>query len=221
MSQLNHDVVELLNDNTKPMVANFTKIVSWLKNGQESEHKMPPKVLAFLEAHDKAVETSKETALKVDTIAGIADALNNQLAQATDNLNKVTAQLNDATASLQSALQRLETVEAKYNDLETKYNTLASEQVEAKPKGRAKKQAVSEPANTVQEQAKPTEPKTTEPVQAQQTAPADEVELTAKAVGAGEVSSAGLSEIASLIDNAIGGVTLQPSQKKATVMDEL
>lgn len=76
MTQLNPNIVELLNDNTEPMVNNFNKIVSWLLHGQQSEHKMPPALLAFLEDYAGVKQQSHETAIKLDTMMDMVEALN-------------------------------------------------------------------------------------------------------------------------------------------------
>ena len=190
--QLPENIVTLLANNTEPMVNNFNKIVSWLIKGTESEHKLPPAVAAFLEDYSGVKERADENA------KALATAL-----ELVEQLNKTLAEQAEQNAALKGHVA----------DLITKVNAL--EVAETKPKARKK----AEPkAETVAEPEQQAPAETTPPAETVATTQ-DEVTLTAEAVGAGEVGTVGLGELASMIDSVLAPSTTAPSA--APVMDSL
>ena len=195
--QLPENIVNLLVSNTEPMVNNFNKIVSWLIKGTESEHKLPPAVASFLEDYAGVKQQADENA------KALATAL-----ELVEQLNKTLAEQAEQNAALKGHVA----------DLITKVNAI--EVAETKPKPRKK----AEPkAQTVEEaeQQSPAEP--TPPAQDVQPASAttqDEVTLTAEAVGAGEVGTVGLGQLASMIDSVLAPRDAAASSA-APVMDSL
>ena len=194
--QLPENIVNLLVSNTEPMVNNFNKIVSWLIKGAESEHKLPPAVASFLEDYAGVKQQADETA------KALATAL-----ELVEQLNKTLAEQAEQNAALKGHVA----------DLITKVNAI--EVAESKPKSRKK---VETKAETVAEPEQQATVEATPPVQDVQPASAttqDEVTLTAEAVGAGEVGTVGLGELASMIDSVLAPSTTAPSA--APVMDSL
>ena len=194
--QLPENIVNLLVSNTEPMVNNFNKIVSWLIKGTESEHKLPPAVAAFLEDYAGVKQQADENA------KALATAL-----ELVEQLNKTLAEQAEQNASLKGHVA----------DLITKVNAL--EVAESKPKSRKK---VETKAETVAEPEQQATVEATPPVQDVQPASAttqDEVTLTAEAVGAGEVGTVGLGELASMIDSVLAPSDVASSA--APVMDSL
>ena len=194
--QLPENIVNLLVSNTEPMVNNFNKIVSWLIKGAESEHKLPPAVASFLEGYAGVKQQADENA------KALATAL-----ELVEQLNKTLAEQAEQNASLKGHVA----------DLITKVNAL--EVAESKPKSRKK---VETKAETVAEAEQQATVEATPPAQDVQPASAttqDEVTLTAEAVGAGEVGTVGLGELASMIDSVLAPSTTAPSA--APVMDSL
>ena len=194
--QLPENIVNLLVSNTEPMVNNFNKIVSWLIKGAESEHKLPPAVASFLEDYAGVKQQADETA------KALATAL-----ELVEQLNKTLAEQAEQNAALKGHVA----------DLITKVNAI--EVAESKPKSREK---VETKAETVAEPEQQATVEATPPVQDVQPASAttqDEVTLTAEAVGAGEVGTVGLGELASMIDSVLAPSTTAPSA--APVMDSL
>ena len=174
--QLPENIVNLLVSNTEPMVNNFNKIVSWLIKGTESEHKLPPAVASFLEDFAGVKQRADENA------KALATAL-----ELVEQLNKTLAEQAEQNAALKGHVA----------DLITKVNAI--EVAESKPKTRKK----AEPnAETVAEPEQQAPAETTPP--AETVAPAqDEVTITAEAVGAGEIGTVGLGELASMIDSVL------------------
>ena len=194
--QLPENIVNLLVSNTEPMVNNFNKIVSWLIKGAESEHKLPPAVASFLEDYAGVKQQADETA------KALATAL-----ELVEQLNKTLAEQAEQNAALKGHVA----------DLITKVNAI--EVAESKPKSRKK---VETKAETVAEPEQQATVEATPPVQDVQPASAttqDDVSLTAEAVGAGEVGTVGLGELASMIDSVLAPSTTAPSA--APVMDSL
>ena len=194
--QLPENIVNLLVSNTEPMVNNFNKIVSWLIKGAESEHKLPPAVASFLEDYAGVKQQADETA------KALATAL-----ELVEQLNKTLAEQAEQNAALKGHVA----------DLITKVNAI--EVAESKPKSREK---VETKAETVAEPEQQATVEATPPVQDVQPASAttqDDVTLTAEAVGAGEVGTVGLGELASMIDSVLAPSTTAPSA--APVMDSL
>ena len=190
--QLPENIVTLLANNTEPMVNNFNKIVSWLIKGTESEHKLPPAVAAFLEDYSGVKERADENAKALTTALELIE-----------QLNKTLAEQAEQNAALKGHVA----------DLITKVNAL--EVAETKPKARKK----AEPkAETVAEPEQQAPAETTPPAETVATTQ-DEVTLTAEAVGAGEVGTVGLGELASMIDSVLAPSTTAPSA--APVMDSL
>lgn len=118
-------------------------------------------------------------------------------------LNKTLAEQTEQNAALKGHVA----------DLITKVNAL--EVAETKPKSRKK----AEPkAETVAEPEQQAPAETTAPAQ-------DEVTLTAEAVGAGEIGTVGLGELARMIDNVLAPSGTAPSAAPQTttapVMDSL
>lgn len=175
MTQLNPNIVGLLNDNTEPMVNNFNKIVSWLLHGQQSEHKMPPALLAFLEDYAGVKQQSHETAIKLDTMMDMVETLNGVIQDqetAIKQLNTAVADLSEQVVALSSDAPKTTRKRGKKSDTDT----------------------TDTPADT-------TEVVATEPVVA------DEVSVTAEAVGAGEVDSVGLEEISNMLEKVLAPST--------------
>ena len=194
--QLPENIVNLLVSNTEPMVNNFNKIVSWLIKGAESEHKLPPAVASFLEGYAGVKQQADENA------KALATAL-----ELVEQLNKTLAEQAEQNASLKGHVA----------DLITKVNAI--EVAESKPKSRKK---VETKAETVAEAEQQATVEATPPAQDVQPASAttqDEVTLTAEAVGAGEVGTVGLGELASMIDSVLAPSDAAPSA--APVMDSL
>ena len=190
--QLPENIVNLLANNTEPMVNNFNKIVSWLIKGTESEHKLPPAVASFLEDYAGVKQQADENA------KALATAL-----ELVGQLNKTLAEQAEQNAALKGHVA----------DLITKVNAL--EVAETKPKSRKK----AEPkAETVAEPEQQAPAETAAPAQ-------DEVTLTAEAVGAGEIGTVGLGELARMIDNVLAPSGTAPSAAPQTttapVMDSL
>ena len=190
--QLPENIVNLLANNTEPMVNNFNKIVSWLIKGTESEHKLPPAVASFLEDYAGVKQQADENAKALATTLEIVEQLNKTLAE---------------QAAHNAALK------GHVADLITKVNAL--EVAETKPKTRKK----AEPkAETVAEPEQQAPAETAAPAQ-------DEVTLTAEAVGAGEIGTVGLGELARMIDNVLAPSGTAPSAAPQTttapVMDSL
>ena len=194
--QLPENIVTLLANNTEPMVNNFNKIVSWLIKGTESEHKLPPAVAAFLEDYSGVKERADENA------KALATAL-----ELVEQLNKTLAEQAEQNAALKGHVA----------DLITKVNAL--EVAETKPKLRKKTEPKAETVAEAEQQA-PAE--LTPPAETVATTQ-DEVTLTAEAVGAGEIGTVGLGELASMIDNVLAPSTAAPSDapSAAPVMDSL
>lgn len=119
-----------------------------------------------------------------------------------EQLNKTLAEQTEQNSALKGHVA----------DLITKVNALEVE--ETKPKSRKK----AEPkAQTVAEAEQQSPAETTTPAQ-------DEVSLTAEAVGAGEVGTVGLGELASMIDSVLAPSDATPSTTApgaAPVMDSL
>lgn len=190
--QLPENIVNLLANNTEPMVNNFNKIVSWLIKGTESEHKLPPAVASFLEDYAGVKQQADENAKALATALELVEQLNKTLAE---------------QAAQNAALK------GHVADLITKVNAL--EVAETKPKTRKK----AEPkAETVAEPEQQAPAETAAPAQ-------DEVTLTAEAVGAGEIGTVGLGELARMIDNVLAPSGTAPSAAPQTttapVMDSL
>lgn len=138
-------------------------------------------------------------------VKGRADENSKALATALElieQLNKTLAEQTEQNSALKGHVA----------DLITKVNALEVE--ETKPKSRKK----AEPkAQTVAEAEQQSPAETTPPAQ-------DEVSLTAEAVGAGEVGTVGLGELASMIDSVLAPSDATPSTtapSAAPVMDSL
>ena len=119
-----------------------------------------------------------------------------------EQLNKTLAEQTEQNSTLKGHVA----------DLITKVNAL--EVAETKPKPRKKAESKAETVAEAEQQA-PAEP--TPPTQ-------DEVSLTAEAVGAGEVGTVGLGELASMIDSVLAPSDTTPSTTApgaAPVMDSL
>ena len=119
-----------------------------------------------------------------------------------EQLNKTLAEQTEQNSALKGHVA----------DLITKVNAL--EVAETKPKSRKKAESKAETVAEAEQQA-PAEP--TPPAQ-------DEVSLTAEAVGAGEVGTVGLGELASMIDSVLAPSDATPSTtapSAAPVMDSL
>ena len=181
--QLPENIVNLLANNTEPMVNNFNKIVSWLIKGTESEHKLPPAVASFLEDYAGVKQQADENA------KALATAL-----ELIEQLNKTLAEQAEQNAALKGHVA----------DLITKVNAL--EVAETKPKSRKKAETKAE---TVAEPEQQAPAGTAAPAQ-------DEVTLTAEAVGAGEIGTVGLGELARMIDNVLAPSGTAPSAAPQT-----
>ena len=193
--QLPENIVNLLVSNTEPMVNNFNKIVSWLIKGTESEHKLPPAVASFLEDFAGVKQRADENA------KALATAL-----ELVEQLNKTLAEQAEQNAALKGHVA----------DLITKVNAI--EVAESKPKTRKKAEPNAETVAEAEQQA-PTE--TTQDVQTASATTQDEVTITAEAVGAGEIGTVGLGELASMIDNVLAPASAAPQTTAAPVMGSL
>lgn len=177
MTQLNDQVIDLLNANTVPMVNNFTKIVSWLLHGTQSEHKLPPKVLAFLEQCDATNQQAQQTEAKLNTALEMVEKLNGAVNGLVDENKK----LLDALKELNDKLVELEkrpTSTTPAPSADENSQQVSQDEANAKPKRATKEADV--------------------------TAQDDEVEVTAQAVDAGEISLTGVDEISKMIDDVLG-----------------
>ena len=191
--QLPENIVTLLANNTEPMVNNFNKIVSWLIKGTESEHKLPPAVAAFLEDYSGVKERADENAKALATALELIEQLNKTLAEQAEQ----NAALKGHVADLKGHVA----------DLITKVNAL--EVAESKPKTRKK---VETNAETVAEPEQQAPAETAAPAETTQ----DEVTITAEAVGAGEIGTVGLGELARMIDNVLAPSGTAPSGAPAS-----
>ena len=191
--QLPENIVNLLANNTEPMVNNFNKIVSWLIKGTESEHKLPPAVAAFLEDYSGVKERADENAKALATALELIEQLNKTLAEQAEQ----NAALKGHVADLKGHVA----------DLITKVNAL--EVAESKPKTRKK---VETNAETVAEPEQQAPAETAAPAETTQ----DEVTITAEAVGAGEIGTVGLGELARMIDNVLAPSGTAPSGAPAS-----
>lgn len=178
--QLPENIVNLLVSNTEPMVNNFSKIVSWLIKGAESEHKLPPAVASFLEDYAGVKQQADENA------KALATAL-----ELVEQLNKTLAEQAEQNAALKGHVA----------DLITKVNAL--EVAESKPKSRKKVETKAETVAEPEQQATVEATPPAQDVQPASVTTQDEVALTAEAVGAGEVGTVGLDQLASLIDSVL------------------
>lgn len=138
-AQLNPNVVELLNNNTEPMVGNFNKIVSWLLHGQQSEHKMPPALLAFLEEYAGVKQKAEETEAKLNTALELIQNLNSVISEQAE----VNDKLKGHVADLISRLNALETADTKPKKRAKKDEVVASE-----PEPASEPQPAQEPQAT-------------------------------------------------------------------------
>ena len=184
--QLPENIVNLLVSNTEPMVNNFNKIVSWLIKGTESEHKLPPAVASFLEDFAGVKQQADENAKALATAIELVE-----------QLNKTLAEQAEQNAALKGHVA----------DLITKVNAL--EVAESKPKTRKK---VETNAETVAEPEQQAPAETAAPAETTQ----DEVTITAEAVGAGEIGTVGLGELARMIDNVLAPSGTAPSGAPAS-----
>ena len=138
-------------------------------------------------------------------VKGRADENSKALATALElieQLNKTLAEQTEQNSALKGHVA----------DLITKVNAL--DVAETKPKSRKKAEPKTE---TVAEAEQQSPAETTPPAQ-------DEVSLTAEAVGAGEVGTVGLGELASMIDSVLAPSDATPSTtapSAAPVMDSL
>lgn len=195
--QLPENIVNLLANNALPMVNNFNKIVSWLIKGTESEHKLPPAVASFLEDFAGVKQQADENAKALATAIELVEQLNKTLAEQAEQ----NAALKGHVADLKGHVA----------DLITKVNAL--EVAESKPKTRKK---VETNAETVAEPEQQAPAETAAPAETTQ----DEVTITAEAVGAGEIGTVGLGELARMIDNVLAPSDAAAS-RTAPVMDIL
>ena len=195
--QLPENIVNLLVSNTEPMVNNFNKIVSWLIKGAESEHKLPPAVASFLEDYAGVKQLADESA------KALATAL-----ELVEQLNKTLAEQAEQNAALKGHVA----------DLITKVNAI--EVSESKPKSRKKVETTAETVAEPEQQATVEATPPAQDVQPASVTTQDEVTLTAEAVGAGEVGTVGLGQLASMIDSVLAPSDAAASSA-APVMDSL
>ena len=198
--QLPENIVNLLVSNTEPMVNNFNKIVSWLIKGTESEHKLPPAVASFLEDFAGVKQQADENAKALATAIELVEQLNKTLAEQAEQ----NAALKGHVADLKGHVADLK---GHVADLITKVNAL--EVAESKPKTRKK---VETNAETVAEPEQQAPAETAAPAETTQ----DEVTITAEAVGAGEIGTVGLGELARMIDNVLAPSGTAPSGAPAS-----
>ena len=190
--QLPENIITLLANNTEPMVNNFNKIVSWLIKGTESEHKLPPAVAAFLEDYAGVKGRADENAKALATALELIEQLNKTLAEQTEQNSALKGHVADLISKV-NALEVAETKPKSRKKAEPKAETVAE----------AEQQAPAEPTPPAQDEVSLT---------AEPTPPAqDEVSLTAEAVGAGEVGTVGLGELASMIDSVLAPSDATPS----------
>lgn len=182
--QLSQESIALLEPNARPMVTAFSKIVSWLKKGSNSEHALPPAVADFLADYNATKELA--TQLKVQ-----ADDMQKQI----DVLKEVNTKLNKSLAERETVFAEL-----------TK-RVVALESTE-KPK--ATKKAKATETAEVEQQPQGQQPQVTTD---------DPVELTAKAIDAGEVSTQGLEQLNDMIDKELN--SLQQPNFNQPIIDDL
>ena len=195
--QLPENIITLLANNTEPMVNNFNKIVSWLIKGTESEHKLPPAVAAFLEDYAGVKGRADENAKALATALELIEQLNKTLAEQTEQNRALKGHVADLISKV-NALDVAETKPKSRKKVETKAETVAE------PEQQATVEATP-PAQDVQPASATTQ---------------DEVTLTADAVGAGEVGTVGLGQLASMIDSVLAPSDAAASSA-APVMDSL
>ena len=189
MSELNPQVAEQINNTYPSMLNNFRKIVSWLKDGSKSEHKLPPAVLEFLTKVDDIAETATQASGKADTLAEQVEVLQ----QTIKELQLANQQQTEALVEQAKLIAELDAKVAN-----------AAKAPATKP--RSKK--ADEPVTETVEVAEVTEV-VTEPTQ-------DKVQVTAAAVNAGDVSPEGFAQIDGIIDGLFAGVSAPATQQAVT-----
>ena len=205
--QLPENIVNLLVSNTEPMVNNFNKIVSWLIKGAESEHKLPPAVASFLEDYAGVKQQADETAKALATALELVEQLNKTLAEQAEQNTAFKGHVADLITKV-NAIEVAESKPKSRKKVETKAETVAE------PEQQATAEATP-PAQDVQPATPPAQD-----VQPASATTQDEVTLTAEAVGAGEVGTVGLGQLASMIDSILAPSGAAASSA-APVMDSL
>ena len=177
---LENNIEQSVAKNWSVLFQNFRKVVTWMKSGLDS-----PEALAMPE--DYAITKLFKTAKATEALAGgiskqftMLDAQNTELQEGLSVANQKIAQL-------------LQQVDVLTTELQTLRTTL-SEPAEPKPTKKGKAKAEPEVAQVV------------EPAPAATPAPAvpvaqtpDEVQLTAAAVDAGELSEDALAQVSELL----------------------
>lgn len=203
MTNLTPEVAELLNANGVVMVNNFTKMVSWVLHGENSPHPMPAALANFVAGYHALQATVKEQEgiiahqqATINEIGEVLARLQVGLAGVEQRLNGVDDTLSDLEKKAAAPKRTRKKAEA-----ESEAPTPAPQPTAAPQVATPTTQTTSLPAMESLDSA----PQATaeQPVQ-QPTMTADPVALTAAAVEAGEVSTAGIQEISNLIDGVLG-----------------
>lgn len=86
MSFLDEKVADSINKNWATMSANFAKITSWIKHGEESPHPLPAKIKAFI---DRVTDTE----VKLDTLSVDVEALKATITRQSEEIENLRAKL--------------------------------------------------------------------------------------------------------------------------------
>lgn len=172
---LDANIEQSVTKNWSVLFQNFRKIVTWMKSGLES-----PEAMAMPE--DYAItKLFKSAKVNDQTISSLRQQIGSLTAQNEELQNSLSV-MSD---KLGQTLQQLSTIQEELVSLRN-----------AEP---------AEPKTTRKTKAKAAEPEVTQPVPAQPTNPApvaqepDEVQLTAAAVDAGELSPDALAQVNELL----------------------
>ena len=173
---LENNIEQSVAKNWSVLFQNFRKVVTWMKSGLDS-----PEALAMPEDYAitklfKAVKTHDASVAAVTKQVSMLTAQNTELQEGLSVANQKIAQL-------------LQQVDVLTTELQTLRTTL-SEPAEPKPTKKAKVKAEPEVAQVVEPAPAPAAPVAQTP---------DEVQLTAAAVDAGELSEDALAQVSELL----------------------
>ena len=173
---LENNIEQSVAKNWSVLFQNFRKVVTWMKSGLDS-----PEALAMPEDYAitklfKAVKTHDASVTAVTKQVTMLTAQNTELQEGLSVANQKIAQL-------------LQQVDVLTTELQTLRTTL-SEPAEPKPTKKAKAKAEPEVAQVAEPAPAPAAPVAQTP---------DEVQLTAAAVDAGELSEDALAQVSELL----------------------
>lgn len=132
---LTPEVAQQVNATYPAMLNNFRKIISWIKNGTASEHKLPDVILNFLTKVDGIEQTQTEQVGKLNTLAEIVEGYEGTIRN-----------LQDTNATLIKTLQEQGVLIA---DLSAKLEgTTATETPKKRTKKAQAEEAQTEPTPT-------------------------------------------------------------------------